>query len=83
MAALPDGEVLQWRQDPQVQGPLTLKGPFSLELDLSGQGTYHFVARVRNDRVAQVEYTGLSDTLLGRYAACVPLIRACERQIRL
>ena len=79
---LPDGEVLQWRQDQQVQGPLTLKGPFSLELDLSGHGTCHFVARVRNGHVKQVEYTGPSDTLLGRYAACVPLVRACEIQTR-
>ncbi|WP_086639345.1 hypothetical protein [Acetobacter okinawensis] len=78
VAALPDGEVLQWRQDQQVQGPLTLKGPFSLELDLSGHGTCHFVARVRNDRVAQIEYTGPSDTLLGRYAACAPMVQACE-----
>lgn len=77
VATLPDGEVLQWRQDQQVQGPLTLKGPFSLELDLSGHGTCHFVARVRNGRVAQVEYTGPSDILLGRYAACVSLVRAC------
>jgi hypothetical protein len=78
-ATLPDGEVLQWRQDQQVQGPLTLKGPFSLELDLSGHGTCHLVARVKNGRVAQVEYTGPSDTLLGRYAACSPLVRACEQ----
>lgn len=77
---LPDGEVLQWRQDQAVQGPLTFKGPFSLELDLSGHGTCHFVARVRNNRVAQVEYTGPSDTLLGRYAACAPLVRACVQK---
>lgn len=80
---LPDGEVLQWRQDQAVQGPLTVKGPFSLELDLSGHGTCHLVARIRNGRVAQIEYTGPSDTLLGRYAACAPLVRACERLTRL
>ena len=80
---LPDGEVLQWRQDQAVQGPLTLKGPFSLELDLSGHGTCHLVARIRNGRVAQIEYTGPSDTLLGRYAACAPLVQACERLTRL
>ncbi|MFT9068005.1 MAG: hypothetical protein ABF420_08185 [Acetobacter syzygii] len=79
VTTLPDGEVLQWRQDQLVQGPLTLKGPFSLELDLSGHGTCHFVARVKNGRVAQVEYTGPSDTLLGRYAACAPLVRACQK----
>lgn len=78
---LPDGEVLQWRQDQAVQGPLTVKGPFSLELDLSGHGTCHLVARIRNGRVAQIEYTGPSDTLLGRYAACAPLVNACERVI--
>lgn len=83
VANLPDGEVMQWRQDQQVQGPLTFKGPFSLELDLSGHGTCHFVARVRNGRITQVEYTGPSDTLLGRYAACAPLVRACEKQTRL
>ena len=76
-ATLPDGEVLQWRQDQQVQGPLTLKGPFSLELDLSGHGTCHFVARIRNGLVIQVEYTGPSNTFLGKYAACTSLINAC------
>lgn len=75
---LPDGEVLQWRQDQAMQGPLTLKGPFSLELDPSGHGTCHLVAPIRNGRVAQIEYTGPSDTLLGRYAACAPLVRACD-----
>lgn len=82
-ATLPDGEVLQWRQDQQVQGPFTLKGPMSLELDLSGHGTCHFVARLRQGRVAQVEYTGPSGTLLGPYSACRPLVLACERQVRL
>ena len=80
--ALPDGEVLQWRQDQQVQGPFTLKGPFSLEMDLSGHGTCHFVARLRQGRVAQVEYTGPSGTLLGPYSACRPLVLACEKHIR-
>lgn len=79
--AMPDGEVLQWRQDQQVQGPFTLKGPMSLELDLSGHGTCHFVARLRQGRVAQVEYTGPSGTLLGPYSACRPLVLACERWI--
>ncbi|MFT8863036.1 MAG: hypothetical protein ABF916_08625 [Acetobacter fabarum] len=82
-ATLPDGEVLQWRQDQQVQGPFTLKGPMSLELDLSGHGTCHFVARLRQGRVTQVEYTGPSGTLLGPYSACRPLVLACERQARL
>ena len=79
-ANLPDGEVLQWRQDQQVQGPLTLKGPFSLELGLGSHGTCHLVARLRQGQVVQVEYTGPSATLAGPYAACWPLVRACERQ---
>lgn len=78
-AVLPDGEVLQWRQDQQVQGPFTIKGPLSLELDLSGHGTCHFVARLRKGRVDQVEYTGPSGTLLGPYSACRPLVLACEQ----
>lgn len=80
-ASLPDGEALQWRQDQPVQGPFTLKGPLSLELDLGGHGTCHFVARIRSGRVVQVEYTGPSGTLLGPYAACRPLVLACERWI--
>ncbi|MCP1229259.1 hypothetical protein [Acetobacter fabarum] len=80
VATLSDGEVLQWRQDQQVQGPLTLKGPFSLELDLSGHGTCHVIIRLRQGHVINVEYTGPSDTLLGHYAACVPLIQACEKR---
>ena len=80
--ALSDGEVLQWRQDQQVQGPFTIKGPLSLELDLSGHGTCHLVARLRQGRVTQVEYTGPSGTLLGPYSACRPLVLACEQQAR-
>lgn len=79
VATLPDGEVLQWRQDQQVQGPFTLKGPMSLELDLSGHGTCHFIARLTSGYVSQVEYTGPSATLLGPYTACRPLILACEK----
>ena len=82
VATLPDGEVLEWRQDQPVQGPFTLKGPLSFELDLSGHGTCHFVARLRRGRVAQVEYTGPSGTLLGPYSACRPLVLACEKHIR-
>ncbi|MBB6457921.1 MULTISPECIES: hypothetical protein [Acetobacter] len=81
-AALPDGEVLQWRQDQQVQGPFTLKGPMSLELDLSGHGTCHLVVRLQQERVAQVEYTGPSGTLMGPYSACRPLVLSCEQQAR-
>ncbi|MFT9385506.1 hypothetical protein [Acetobacter sp.] len=79
--ALPDGEVLEWRQDQPVQGPLTLKTPFSLELDLGGHGTCHLVARLRQGQVVQVEYTGPSVTLAGPYAACRPLVQACERHV--
>ena len=35
----------------------------SLEFDLSDHGICHFVARVRTDRVVQVEYTGSNDTV--------------------
>lgn len=78
---LPDGEVLQWRQDAQVQGPLTLKTPFAFELDVGGHGTCHFVARLQQGQVVQIEYTGPSATLAGPYAACRPLVLACEKRI--
>lgn len=77
--ALPDGEVLEWRQDAQVQGPLTLKTPLSFELDIGGHGTCHLVARLRQGHVVQIEYTGPSATLSGPYAACRPLVLACEK----
>ncbi|MDE7547195.1 hypothetical protein PY793_04245 [Acetobacter fabarum] len=80
-AILDDGEVLQWRQDQAVQGPFTVKGPFGLEVDLSGHGTCHVVARLHEGRVAQVEYTGPSSTLLGPYSACRPLVAACEQLV--
>lgn len=79
---LPDGEVLEWRQDQQVQGPLTIKTPLSLEVDIGGHGTCHMVARLRAGVVSQVEYTGPSATLSGPYAACRPLVLACERYAR-
>lgn len=78
---LSDGEVLEWRQDAQVQGPLTIKTPLSFELDVGGHGTCHLVARLRQGRVTQIEYTGPSATLSGPYAACRPLVLACEKWI--
>lgn len=77
----PDGEVLEWRQDQAVEGPLNIKTPLSLELDIGGRGTCHLVARLRQGRVTQIEYTGPSATLTGPYAACRPLVLACERRI--
>ncbi|WP_215755439.1 hypothetical protein [Acetobacter sp. P5B1] len=80
---LPDGEVLEWRQDQQVQGPLTIKTPLSFEMDLGGHGTCHMVARLKTGRVSQVEYTGPSATLAGPYAACRSLVLACEKRAML
>ena len=75
--ALPDREILEWRQDQQVQGPLDIKGPLSLELSVGGHGTCHAVVTLRNGVVSGVGYTGPSGTLLGPYAACVPIVKGC------
>lgn len=79
---LPDGEVLEWRQDQPVQGPFTLKAPFSTELDLGGHGTCHVIARMRQNRVVRLTYTGPSVTWQGSYGACWPLVAACDRLAR-
>ena len=76
---LPDREVLQFEQNQQVQGPLDIKGPMSLELSLGGKGTCHAVVTLRAGVVSGVGYTGPSGTLLGPYAACVPILRGCLR----
>ena len=76
---LPDREVLQFEQNQQVQGPLDIKGPMSLELSLSGKGTCHAVVTLKEGVVSGVGYTGPSGTLLGPYAACVPIVRGCVR----
>ena len=74
---LPDREVLQFEQNQQVQGPLDIKGPMSLELSLGGKGTCHAVVTLREGIVSGVGYTGPSSTLLGPYAACVPILKGC------
>ena len=74
---LPDREVLQFEQNQQVQGPLDIKGPMSLELSLGGKGTCHAVVTLREGVVSGVGYTGPSSTLLGPYAACVPILKGC------
>ncbi len=79
---LPEGEVLEWRQDQPVEGPFTLKAPFSTELDLGGHGTCHVVAQMRQDRVVRLTYTGPSATWQGPYGACWPLIAACDHLVR-
>lgn len=81
-AIIDGGEVLEYRQDQQVQGPFTIKGPFSLELDLSGHGTCHFIVSLKHGYVAQIEYTGPSSTLMGPYSACRPLVHSCEMLVR-
>ena len=77
---LPDREVLQFEQNQQVQGPLDIKGPMSLELSLGGKGTCHAVVTLREGVVSGVGYTGPSGTLLGPYAACVPILSGCISQ---
>ena len=80
--SLPDREVLQFEQNQQVQGPLDIKGPMSLELSLGGKGTCHAIVTLRRGVVSGVGYTGPSGTLLGPYAACVPILRGCVTETR-
>lgn len=72
-------EVLVWRQDQPVQGPLDLKTPFSFELSLGGHGTCHVMATLRSGHVQKIVYSGPSATLEGPNAACGPVVRGCLR----
>ena len=76
---LPDREILQYQQDQPVQGPFDFKGPMSLELSVGGHGTCHAVLTLREGVVSSVGYTGPSGTLLGPYAACVPILKGCVK----
>lgn len=73
-------EVLVWRQDQPVQGPLDLKTPFSFELSLGGHGTCHVVATLRSGFVHRIAYSGPSATLQGPNAACGPVVRGCMQK---
>ncbi|MFT9383935.1 MAG: hypothetical protein ABF553_04910 [Acetobacter orientalis] len=72
-----DGEVLEYRQDQQVQGPFTIKTPINFELDVGGHGTCHMVVSLLGGLITKIHYTGPSATLMGRYAACTPLVKSC------
>lgn len=72
-------EVLTYRQDQQVQGPLDLKGPLSLELSIGGHGTCRASVAIREGRVVRVTYSGPSATLEGRDGACAGVVRGCVR----
>ncbi|MFT8850182.1 hypothetical protein [Acetobacter orientalis] len=76
-AVTADGEVLEYRQDQQVQGPFTIKTPINFELDVGGHGTCHMVVALHGKLVAKIHYTGPSATLMGPYAACTPLVKSC------
>lgn len=76
------GQIFEYKQTQQVESPLNLKGPMSLELDLGGKGLCNAIFRIENDKVAQIEYTGPSATLLGKWAACQPLVKACEAYVK-
>ncbi|MBB3882598.1 hypothetical protein [Acetobacter oeni] len=77
---LPDGEVLEWKQDNDTQGAIDLKTPLSFELDIGSHGTCHAVARLRDGKVVSLVFTGPSATLLGPDAACGPLVRSCVKK---
>ena len=77
---LSDGEVFEYKQTQQVESPLNIKGPMSLELDLGGRGLCNAIFRLKDGKVSQLEYTGPSATLLGPWTACEPLIKACEHK---
>lgn len=76
---LPDREILQYQQDKEVEGPLTVKGPFDLALSVGAKGTCHAVLTLRDGVVSRVGYTGPSGTLLGPYAACAPILKGCVK----
>ncbi|NHN93909.1 hypothetical protein GVI59_18655 [Acetobacter sicerae] len=73
-------EVLTYRQDQQVQGPLDLKGPLSLELSIGGHGTCRASVAVREGHVVRVTYSGPSATLEGRDGACAGVVRGCVKE---
>ena len=74
---LPDREILQFEQNDDVQGAVKVSTPFSFDVELGGEGTCHAVITLREGVVSSVGYTGPSRTLLGPYAACVPILRGC------
>lgn len=78
-ATLPDREIMEYKQTQNVEGPLSFKGPFSLALDVGGKGTCNAIFTVQDNRVTGVSYSGPSATLMGPYAACVPLVKGCVK----
>lgn len=60
-----DQEVIEYKQTQQVESPLNIKGPMSLELDLGGHGLCNAVFRLKDGKVTQLEYTGPSATIAG------------------
>ena len=76
---LPDREIMEYKQTQNVEGPLSFKGPFSLALDVGGKGTCNAIFTVEDNHVTGVSYSGPSRTLLGPYAACVPLVKGCVK----
>lgn len=75
-------EIFEYKQTHQVESPLNLKGPFSLELDLGGKGLCNAIFRIENSKVVRLEYVGPSATAFGPLAACEPLIKACENFVK-
>lgn len=74
-----DGQdVLVWKQDQQVDGPVSITTPFLFGVSIGGRGTCHVIATLKDDRVSRIAYTGPSTTLNGPLAACAPLISECE-----
>lgn len=77
---LGDRVIMEYKQTQDVQGPLSLKGPFSLALDLGGKGTCNAIFTIKGNVVTGVSYSGPSRTLMGGYAACVPLVKGCVKR---
>ena len=49
-------------------------------VSLSFGGYCHATIRIEKGRVSRVEYSGATESLLGRDAACAPIVRTCLRR---
>ncbi len=75
--------ILSYDQSEPVQPAITLSSvlPSGItpSISLGASGTCHTIIRVHGGYVAAVHFTGVTLTMAGPTAACVPLIRECVR----
>src|SRR5215467_9485466 len=77
-----DTDILTYFGNSTSSKSISLGMPFIAGMTIGGGGYCHAIFRVREGRVAEVEYTGETSALLAPNAYCAPIVRCCVHNLK-